>query len=242
VVDLFDEVEEQLRSERYAAMAAKAVPYGIGALALALAVTLGLWGWQAYQKKQADKASDAYYAAMMDHDTNQTAKSLAEFKAIAATGPKAYRALALMQLGAAELDKNDAKAAAANFDAAAASGADLMITDAARLKSAFALMDTASYADTEAKLKLLAGDDRPYRTVAKEGLAFAKLQSGDMAGARSAFSALTLALDASPEMQDRARRILQLIDDGTAKSLPAAAKAAAAMPVLPLAPAPGAAQ
>ena len=94
-------------------------------------------------------------------------------------------------------------------------------------------------------MKLLAGDDRPYRSVAKEGLAFAKLQAGDIGGARASFSALTLALDASPELQDRARHVLQLIDAGTAKSLPAVAKAAVALPVqpvLPQAPAPGAAQ
>ena len=246
MTDLFDEVEEQLRSERYTNMALKAAPFAIGALALALVATLGLWGWQAYQNRLTDKASDAYAAAMLDHDTNQLAKSQAEFKTIAATGSKTYKALALMQLGNGDLDRNDAKAAAADFDAAAATGADLMITDAARLKSAFALMDTAPYADTEAKLNVLAGDDRPYRGIAKEGLAFAKLQSGDIAGARSAFNALTLALDASPELQDRARRVIQLIDAGTAKSLPAAAKAAIALPPQPAGPpqvsAPGAAQ
>ena len=244
MVDLFDEVEEQLRSERYKAMAVKAVPYAIGAAVLALAIALGVWGWDTYRTKLANEESEAYSAALLARDTNKPAEAQAKFEEISKKGPKAYRALALMQLGGVALEKDDVKGAAALFDQAADTGADLMITDAARLKSAFALMDTAPVAETEARLKVLAGDDRPYRAVAKEGLAFARLQAGDMAGARSQFTALSIALDSSAELRQRAQRVIQLIDAGTAKSLPEAAKAAVILPpVLPqLQAAPGAAQ
>jgi hypothetical protein len=236
VVDLFDEVEEQLRSERYKAMAAKVAPIVIGALVLALLVALGVWGWDSYRTKQTNTTSDAYVEALTLRDTNQAAQAEAAFKSISEKGPKAYRALALMQLGATALDRDDTKGAVALFDQAADLGVDPLIADAARLKSAFALMDTASYAETEGRLKTLAEEDRPYRSVAKEALAFAKLQNGDMAGARTDFTALTIALDSSEELRERARRVLQLIDAGTAKSLPQAAKAAIALPVQPVLP------
>ena len=236
MVDLFDEVEEQLRSERYLAMARKAAPYAIGTLLAALLAALGIWGWDSYQKGVAAKASDAYAAALVDRENNQDAKADAAFKAISTTGPKAYRALALMELGGHALAQNDPKGAAILFDQAAATGAEMSITDAARLKSAFALMDTATYAESEARLKVLAADDRPYRSVAKEALAFAKLQKGDMAAARVDFNALSLAIDSSEDLRQRAGRVIQLIDAGTAKSMPQAAKAALALPTAPIIP------
>ena len=235
VVDLFDEVEEQLRSERYKTMALKAAPYAVGALVLALAVALGIWGWTSYADRKANAQSEAYAAAVVERSTDP-AKSEAAFRQIAKDGSKTYKALALMQLGGAALEKNDVKGAVALFDQAAETGAELTISDAARLKSAFALMDTASYAEIEPRLTVLAGNDRPYRSVAKEALAFAKLQKGDMAGARSDFNALALALESTESLQDRARKVVQLIDAGTATSMPAAAKAATVVPVSPVVP------
>ena len=53
-----------------------------------------------------------------------------------------------------------------------------LIADAARLKSALALMDTAPYADIETRLKPLLDEKRPYRIAAREALAMAKLKAG----------------------------------------------------------------
>jgi hypothetical protein len=230
VVDLFDEVEEQLRSERYKSMARKAAPWGIGVVVLALVVTLGVWGWDTYRTREADRASDAYNAAVALRDGSDMTKAKAAFTELSTSGPKAYRAMALMQLGGFAMEDDDSKAAVTLFDQAAEVGADPMITDAARLKSAFALMDTAPYADIERRLTEIADDDRPYRAVAREALAFAKLKNGDMTGARSDFNALTLALDSTEALRDRSNRMVQLIDSGTAKVLPQAANAAIALP------------
>lgn len=236
MVDLFDEVEEQLRSERYKSMAKKAAPWVGGALALALVAALGFWGFDTYRTRQTDQQSDAYAAAVAARDAGDAAKAKAEFTTISQGGSKAYRAMALMQLGGFALEAEDVKGAVTLFDQAAEAGADPIITDAARLKSAFALMDTAPYADIEARLTVLAADDRPYRSVAKEALAFAKLQNGDATGARTDFNALSLALDSSEPLRERAGIMVQLIDSGSAKVLPEVAKAAIALPSPPPAP------
>jgi hypothetical protein len=237
VVDLFDEVEEQLRSERYKSMAVKTAPFVIGALVLALIVALAVWGWETYAAKRAEKASDAYSAALDLSTAHQDAKAKAAFQALAGDAPKTYKALALMQLGGYAIEANDTKGAVANFDQAASLGADPIITDMARLKSAFALMDTASYADIKARLDVIADPKRPYHALGKEALAFARLQSGDLAGARTDFNALSLSIDSSADLKQRARYVMQLIDDGSAKSLAASAKAAMALPPIPEAPA-----
>jgi hypothetical protein len=237
VVDLFDEVEEQLRSERYKSLALKIAPYAVIFAIAAVAVTGGVWGWNYYQSSTQAKESQAYATALAARDANDEVTAKAGFEAAAKQGPKAYRALALMQLGGLALEKNDAKGAAALFDQAADIGADPIVTDAARLKSAFALLDTASYAEMESKLTPLAKDGRPYRILAKEGLAFAKVAANNLTGARSDFVALSLLTDTPTDIRERAERMIALIDSGTAKSMPDVAKAALAMPVLPPAPA-----
>ncbi len=233
VVDLFDEVEEQLRSERYKTLALKVAPYAVVAVIAAAVLTAGFWGWNHYQTSAQVKESQAYATALAARDANDLAGAQSGFEAASKEGPKAYRALALMQLGGLALEKNDVKGAAALFDQAADIGADPMVSDAARLKSAFALLDTAPYAEMESKLTPLAKDGRPYRILAKEGLAFAKVVANNLTGARSDFVALSLLTDTPADVRERAERMIGLIDSGTAKAMPAIAKAAIEMSVLP---------
>ena len=252
MVDLFDEVEEQLRSERYKSLALKYGPYAIGLVIAVVVIAGAILGWNYYQAASQAKESQVYAAGMAARDANDEATAKARFEAAAKQGPKAYRALALMQLGGLALEKNDAKGAAALFDQAADIGADPIVSDAARLKSAFALLDTATYAEMESKLTPLAKDGRPYRILAKEALAFAKVQANDLSGARSEFVALSLLTDTPQDIRERADRMVALIDSGTAKAMPAAAKAAMAAQIQPqvppglpaglVEPAPGAAQ
>ena len=73
MTDLFEEVEEQLRSDRYRALARKAAPWILALAAAALVIALGIWGWQQYQQQISDKASEQYSAAAEamaagDHD------------------------------------------------------------------------------------------------------------------------------------------------------------------------------
>lgn len=235
VVDVFDEVEEQLRSERYRTLVMRSLPW-VGAVAAAAVIGVGgYWGWSSYQTGQTNKASEAYQAALETAQKQGPAKAFEGFKSVADTNAKGYKALALMQMGAIRLEENKAKEAVAYFDEAAKSAPDPMLGDLARLKSAFALMDTASYKDVEARLKPLAGEKSPYRVYAKEALAFAKLQAGDLTGARADFVILANSLDTntSEAVRQRAQAAMQLIDSGSAKELSAAVKAAATLPTTP---------
>ena len=72
-------------------------------------------------------------------------------------------------------------------------------------------------------------------TVWQNVFAIAKLQAGDLKGARGDFVILANSLDTSTseEVRQRAQAAMQLIDSGTAKDLAAAVKAAAALPPTP---------
>jgi hypothetical protein len=235
VVDVFDEVEEQLRSERYRTLAVKSLPW-VGAAAAAVVISVGgYWGWNSYQTNQANKASESYQAALETAQKQGPAQAFGQFKSVADGGAKGYKALALLQMGDIRMEENKTKEAVAYFDEAAKAAPSPVLGDLARLKSAFALMDTASYKDIESRLTPLAGEKSPYRVYAKEALAFAKLQAGDLVGARASFVILANSLDAttSEDVRQRAQAAMQLIDSGSAKDLAAAVKAAATLPAMP---------
>jgi len=239
VTDVFEEVEEQLRADRYRGFALKALPWVLAGLLAALVMALGVWGYETYRGRQVDKASEQYAQALDAMEAHRTDEAFRLWGEVAKSPSKAYKALALMQQGGIRLAAGKRDEAVKLFDEAAAAAPNDVIGDAARLKSAFALLDTAPYKDLEARLTPMTQDGHPYRPQAREALGFAKLMAGDLAGARDDFNLIRLLPDASPSARDRAQGALTLIDSGAAKSLPAIAKAAAVLPPAPE-PTPGA--
>lgn len=234
MVDVFDEVEEQLRSDRYKSLALKSLPW-VGALAAVAILGAGGWmGWTSYQQSQTNKAGEAYQAALTALEKagpDGSAGAFPAFEAISKTGSKAYKTLALMQMGGIRLEENKTADAVAFFDQAAKLAPNPVLADEAGLNSALALLDTAPYKDVEARLTPLMGEKSPYRVQAKEALAFAKLRNGDLAGARADFVVLATSLDnSSDEVRQRAQAARDMIDSGSAKDLPAVVKAAIALP------------
>jgi hypothetical protein len=230
LTDLFEEVEEQLRSDRYRTLVLKTLPWVLGVLAAGLIAFFGYWGWQQYRGQQAAKASEQYTAAIdaLNHGRKDQAAQL--FGQVAQSPSPAYKSLALMQLGGLKLIDKNTPQAVKLFDQAAEAAPDEIIGDTARLKSAFAVLDTAPEKDVEARLSPLMKEGRPYRVQAREALGFAKLMAGDMAGARGEFVVINQSLDSSDSTRERAKAVMDLIDSGSAKAVSAVAKAAAAAP------------
>lgn len=241
MVDNFlEEVEERVRSDRYRSMFQRALPWAIGAFVLLLVVLGGAWAWQSYQHSRMNKASEAYAAALETIRAGDSKGADAKFGELAKTGPATYKALALMQQAALRLKDSKVQEGVALFDKAAEAQKDPMIADAARLKSALALMDTAPFAAIDERLKPLLGEKRPYRIAAREALGMAKLKAGRAADARSDFVVLTLGQGVPDSMRQRAQAAITLIDAGTAATIPAVLKAQPVMPPMPAMP--GAAQ
>ena len=238
MADLFEEVEEQLRSDRYQAFVLKAWPWVAGLLAAVLLVWLGWWGWTQHRQATIAKASEEYAQGLDALEQGRAAQAQQLFGDVSKSSARGYKSLALMQLGGIQLSQNHVPAAVQLYDQAAAAAPDDVIGDAARLKSAFALMDTASRKDLEARLNPLVQDGRPYRVQAREALAFAKLMAGDLPGARGDLVIISGMLDAPEGARARAKAAMGLIDSGSAKAVAATVRAAAALPPTALAPAP----
>ncbi len=233
MTDLFDEVDEQLRSDRLQALVRRATPWVLAIAAAALVVALGIWGWQQYNLQITNKASEQYTAAMQAAASGDKDKAIKILTEVADSPAKAFKSIALQQLAGQKLASgkpDDVKAAVALFDKAAEAAPDNVVGDAARLKSAFAILDTAPFSEVEGRLAPLIKEGRPYRVQAREALGFAKLLKGDTAGARGDFVVISQLLDAPQGARQRAKAAVDLIDTGSAKLVPATVKAAIAMP------------
>jgi hypothetical protein len=237
VADLFEEVEDQLRSDRYRVFALKALPWVLGLAAAALIAALAWWGWTHYRDQQINQASEQYSAGLDALRDGRADQAVRLFTDVSQSQAKAYRSLALMQLGGIKLSQKNSAAAVQFFDQAATAAPDDIIGDAARLKAALAVLDTAPRKDVEARLTPLMQDGRPYRLQAREALAFTKLMAGDLPGARGDFVIISGMLDAPEGARVRAKAAIGLIDSGAAKAVPATVRAAAALPPAALAPA-----
>ncbi|MFN3930962.1 MAG: tetratricopeptide repeat protein [Brevundimonas sp.] len=219
MVDVFDQVEEELRSDRYKRLARTWLPVVGGVLLVALIAALAWWGWQTMETGKADKASIAYQRGLESLEAGNPTGADAAFKQAADEGNAAYKALALQHRAGIAVQQNRIPAAVELFDEAAGAASDALLRDGAALKAALLLMDTAPLADIEARLEPLTGDDRPFRAFAREAMAMAQLQNGQAAEARSTFVVLKNSLDTPREISQRAGLAIASIDAGTAANL-----------------------
>jgi len=229
VVDVFEQVEEELRSERYKRLARTWLPVLGGLLAVALVAALAWWGWQSYVSSQADKASAAYQQGIDALQEGKTAEARTAFAESAKAGG-GYKALALMQEAGLAQAENKTADAVALLDEAAKATRDPILSDIAALKAVFLVMDTASLEDVQKRLEPLTGEKRPMSAFAQEALAMAQLQHGKTAEARQTFVQLQLGQDVPDPVRQRAQAAVQAVDTGTAANLAAIVKAAAALP------------
>jgi len=237
VVDVFEQVEEELRSDRYKRLARTWLPVVGGVLLVALIAALAFWGWDSMQTSKADKASIAYDRGMQSMQANNPVGADAAFTQAAKEGNGAYKAMALMARAGIAVDANRIPDAIKLFDDAAEASRDPLLHDAAALKAAWLAMDTETLAQVEARLTPLAKDKRPLSPFAIEALAMARLQNGQVAPAREAFVLLKNGLDTPDIISQRAELAITAIDSGAAANLKKILDAQRALPVVPVQPA-----
>ncbi len=233
MADVFGEVDEQIRSLRVETIIRQGWPFAAAAAGALIIGAVGLWGWSQHEASEDAHASVLYQGALDELAKGQKPQADRDFAAVAASAPPGYRALALMQQAQARLDANRTNEAVRLMDQAAKIAPDTILGDAARLKAALAVMDEGDGKAAESRLTQLTGAKAPFRALALEALAMARLQVGDVKQARSDFQVLTLSQDVSQSAQARAHAALDLIQSGSASALAAAAKSAAALPPQP---------
>jgi hypothetical protein len=230
VSDFIEEVEGQLRSERYREMAGRVLPWFLAALIAVVAGWLGVWGYRAWQDRNVSRASVQYDKGLTALAQGDETGAFTDFAALGKSGPAGYRTLALIQEGNIRLAASKTDEAAAFYDEAAKAAPNKIFGDLARLKAAQSLLDTAPYPQLQTRLAVLTPPDRPFSLEAREALAMAKLAAGKTAEARGDLNALTLTLGVGQSMSQRLKAAIATIDSGQAGMVPQVVRAAATLP------------
>jgi hypothetical protein len=232
--DIFQEVEEDVRRERFEKLWQS---YGIYAIAAAVLLLLGVAGyevWQRYETGQREKDAIAFTAAQNLRDPAQAAKVFADLAAKSGGG---YAELSRMEQANALLASGKRDPAAAIYKEVAASDSGPM-GSVARLRAAWALADTASRDDLQKLLQPLLGADSAWKQLGQEILAYSDYRAGKNLIAASEFNQLAADPQTPDGVKGRAQALASFIANGAAANVGTVPEPAP--PAIPASP-PGAA-
>ena len=240
--DIFREVEEDVRRERFEKLWKAYGNYAIAALVLLFA---GIAGWQVWERRDAQeraKVSDAFMAAQ--RITNPQAQASAMLD-LARTAPKGYASVArLAEAGAMFASGQQGNAIALYKEIAANDNGP--VGSVARLRAAWGLAETASRKDLADLLAPLNQTGNAWRENAQEILAYADYRAMDTKSALAKYTALSVNAEAPDALRARAKAMAAFLKNGGATnfgSVPADAvplPPQAANPSAPAAAAPAA--
>lgn len=189
--DIFREVDEDIRHEKFRRLWDR---LGVWVIILAVAIvagTAGYRGWLYWQQQQSMKAGDAFMEAVKLSQDGKTAEAEAAFAAMsAATG--GYPVLAKFRLAESLSASGKADEAVAAYDALAAdSGLEQVLRGLAAVRAGYIALDTADFAALKTRLEPLTAEDNAWRFAAREILAFGAWKAGDMQAASDYASQIT---------------------------------------------------
>jgi len=210
VVDIFKEVEEDIRKDRLTELWKRYGAYVIGSLVLIVLGTGGRVAWQDYRHNTRLAEATEYYAAlgMLEKGASEAARgSLRELGDNASA--TAYGVLGRFRLAADYRKSGDDAAAITVYDYIANdNGVDRLLRDTASLMAIMATLDSGSTAALEERFTPLVQDDAPLRYSARELEAVYAIKTGDKERAGKLLAALKDDPDAPTGVRQRAGELL----------------------------------
>jgi hypothetical protein len=209
--DIFREVDEDVRRDRALQFFQK---YQTLFVIVGIAVVLATAGWRFYNywhTRMTQSASAHYEAAIEASRTGDADRAQAELERLVDKGRTGYAMLARMRL-AGEIGKRDPAAGAKAFDALVADASiGPIFQDAARLRAAMLLMDTADPKDIRARLEPMAASGSTFRHTARELLALSALKASDGEAAGRWLDMIVVDPESPPDLRKRAEALLGLV-------------------------------
>ena len=213
MTDIFREVEEDVRRERYEKLWKK---YRDQITAAGALIIIGMAGYQlyrVYERREEEKASIAYAVAAEMLDRGQAAAAAPQFAALAKTAPGGYAAVA--RIAAADaLYAQGQKEEAIRLYQQIANGTDPYLGAAARLHAAWALADAAPRSDVETLLAPLADKSTGWHQLAREVIAYEDLRSGNEVQALRAYEDIAGDPDSPASLKGRANAMVRFLKAG----------------------------
>lgn len=214
MVDIFKEVEEELRQERLKSLWDRYgfVVIGIGvAIVLVTAANVFLSAREEGQKHtRAELLAEALQAA----GTGETETAVETLQTLSRQGPAELRALALINKATIHGDAGEIEEALAAYDRVAElDGVDPLYRDLARVKRAWTLEPDKTLAQLQSEIGDLLLSDSVWRHAARERLGFAAFSEERYEIAREHYQFLLVDAGSPQSTKERALEMLTVIND-----------------------------
>ncbi|HSE78017.1 MAG TPA: tetratricopeptide repeat protein [Alphaproteobacteria bacterium] len=209
MVDIFSEVDEDVRRDRAIQLWKRYGNYVAGLAVLVVVATGAYVGWRDWDRKQAEAGAMRFQAANELEAAGKLDEAAAAYAVIASEGRAGYAALARLRAAALKAKLGDAAGAAAAYRAIAAEEHMAPeLRDVATLLAGLHDIDSSDPARLEQQLTALSVANSPWRHSALELAAIAAARAGDAAKAREYYTRIVDDPTAPPGLRARASEML----------------------------------
>jgi hypothetical protein len=229
--DIFQEIEEDVRRERYEQLWKLYGKYIIALAVLIVAAVAGYQAWQRYDLGQRQRVSDQLQEASQLAAAGNYVRAETDLAAISKDAPAGYSDLAKLRLAGvylAEGKRDESLVLLRQLTGVS----DPILAGAARLRLAWTLADASPKPEIVTLLQPLMGKDNPWRFAASEVIAYVDLKDGARTQAISEFQQIAQDPGAPPILRQRAGGISEFLkanpQGGVSPPQPSTGAAAAA--------------
>jgi len=212
VADIFEEVDEEVRRDKFSRYWAQYGKLIIAGLVLVIVGTAGYVGWKQYRLNQQIEYSAQFSAALAQIEAKKDAEAVSGLEILAKQAGGGYGILARFREATLKASTGDRDGAVAIYQAMANDGGvDSLYADLARLYAVMHQLDTG---EPEALLKDLAPllvETGAWRYSARELAALLALRMGDTEAARKEYTQLADDPKTPSGIRARAAEMLQAL-------------------------------
>lgn len=207
MVDIFTEIQEDLRRDRMTAIWARWGILIVAALVGLVLVVAVVVGWREWQSRRNVASSATYSEAMLAAESGDSEKALGALDTLRDKG--GYGVLARLRAAALLAEKGDRTAAVGAYDSVANDGGvDAIYRDLALLRSVLLQIDEGDTAALIARLAPLMAATSSWRPSATEMTALLERRAGNVGKARTLFKELSEDPAAPSSLRQRAGDLL----------------------------------
>jgi hypothetical protein len=217
VTDIFHEVEEEVRRERWEKLWKEYGDYVIAAAAFLVIAAAGWQVWRFYEHREQVRSSAEYAAAQQLLDSGQAPAAAEAFGKLAANAPHGYAEISRLQEAGALQSAGRTGDAVKLYKEIIANGDDILAS-VARLRVAWATADTSSRADLEKLLAPLTVTTSVWEPMAREILAYSDFHHGKTAEALAAYKKLAAEKNLPESLHQRSAAMATYLGAGAGRN------------------------
>ena len=208
----FDEVDEEVRNERFKELMNKYGAYILAFLILALSFAVGYEKIAIWRLQKSEQTNVQYVKALAN--TGDYKNNIVELENIVATESGLYKDMAYLQIANILLDNNENEKALEVLNKIVNDNAvSEKIKEIAIIKIATYKVDSATFAEMNSLLAPVATKNGAWSLVAKELLAMSAIHNKDIEKAKSIYQELLVNSNVSVDLKTRINDMLAFLNE-----------------------------